>query len=92
MHTEAVRRSQDLQGLHHTRWHYNHKSTAQAVNEPMQNAALVAELKLIQARIDAWLLHCREMLFRDMREVSPGVWLHNRYPDVASCLRAFPLN
>lgn len=48
---------------------------------------IIVELKAVRANLEAWLAHQRAIIYRDMREVEPGVWLHNRYPDVNACLK-----
>lgn len=46
---------------------------------------VIQELKKIQVMIDAFLQIGKNMK-KDMREIAPGLWIHNKYQNLSECL------
>jgi hypothetical protein len=46
----------------------------------------IRELKAIGAEIDEFLRRGREAIHKNMKEVAPGIWIHQDYPDLRACL------
>lgn len=45
-----------------------------------------AELRIIHAELTAWLNRAKAHVHRNMREVAPGVWIHNDFKDFGEAL------
>ena len=50
-----------------------------------------AELRLLHEALEAALARCKAQAHQDMREVAPGLWLHNRYASLTECLNSLHL-
>jgi len=43
-------------------------------------------LRLIKLELDAFLYKARGLVYKNMRQVSPGIWIHNDFKDLAEAL------
>lgn len=47
-------------------------------------------LRILHTQLDTALRRARESAHRDMHEVRPGLWIHNRYVSLAECVADLP--
>jgi hypothetical protein len=44
------------------------------------------ELRNIKEELDLFLLRWRAQVYKDMKQVAPGVWIHKDYANLSECL------
>lgn len=44
------------------------------------------KLRIVKQSIDDFLAKGRELMYKDMKEVYPGVWIHKDYNNLNECL------
>ena len=47
---------------------------------------VIRELKSIQMELKTFLSRGRELRYQDMKQVSPGIWIHKKYVNLSECL------
>lgn len=49
-------------------------------------AQAASKLRAIKEELDLVLARWRELMYRDMEQVAPGIWIHKDYANLSECL------
>lgn len=53
-----------------------------------QDYKIAAEqLKVLHTQLTQLLRHQKEIAYKDMKKVCPGLWIHNQYNNLSDCLK-----
>lgn len=49
-------------------------------------AQAAAKLRTLKEELDSVLARWRELMYRDMKQVAPGIWIHKDFSNLSECL------
>lgn len=49
-------------------------------------AKAAEQLRIIHRELTAALARCEAHIHRDMKQVAPGIWIHNDYQNLTECI------